>query len=85
MEKPEKVFNAWPVQASVFVNERVVDGVGREIPSVSFQKRYKDGEQWKTTTVLDTNDLPKAELVLNQAYSYLVTRTKKTESLEEIL
>ena len=42
------------------------------IKKASFQKRYKtaDGE-WKSTNSLDADDIPKAKLVLNEAYKYL--------------
>ena len=83
MEKPEKVFMAGPIQASIFFNERMVKGEGRDIPSVSFQKRYQENGEWKSTTSLNTNDLPRACLVLTQAYTYLVSKTKANEDPDE--
>ncbi len=84
-EKPEKVFMAGPIQASIFMNERMVKGVGKDIPSIAFQKRYQENGEWKSTTSLNTNDLPRAALVLYQAYSYLVSRKKVNEDQDELV
>lgn len=71
-EKPVKAFRAGPIQVAVFMNKREVKGKPATIPSVSFQKRYREGEEWKSTSSLDTNDVPKAILALTKAYDYLV-------------
>jgi len=73
MDKPEEVFKAGAVQASIFMNKREIDGKEVEIPSINFQKSYKDeDDRWKTTSSLNVDDLPKAMLVLFQAYGYLM-------------
>lgn len=71
-DKPTKAFRAGPIQVAVFMNKRNVGGKETLIPSVSFQKRYREGEEWKSTNSLDTNDVPKAILALTKAYDYLV-------------
>ncbi|MEK7475976.1 MAG: hypothetical protein AAB152_10145 [Candidatus Coatesbacteria bacterium] len=71
-------FRAGAVQTAVFMNPRKVDGKKVEIPSVSFQKRYRDGEEWKSTSSLDTNDLPKAILALSKAYDYVLGLPRQT-------
>ena len=71
-DKPTKAFKAGPIQVAVFMNRRKVNGKDTTIPSVSFQKRYRDGEEWKSTSSLDTNDVPKAILALPKAYDYLI-------------
>ena len=83
MEKPEESFNAGAVQASVFMNIRKVNGKPTKIPSISFQKRYLDNGEWKSTTSLGLNDLPKAMLVLLKAYEYLLSKTKDQDVSEE--
>lgn len=72
---PEKTFRAGLVSASVFRNSVTVGDEERLIPKVTFQKRYKkpDGK-WATTGSLDVHEIPKAVLVLGQAYEYLVGR-----------
>ena len=73
MGKPEQRFKCGALEAAVFENEISKGGAKAKIKKVSFQKRYKaaDGE-WKSTTSLDANDIPKAVLVLNKAYEYLL-------------
>jgi len=83
MEKPEETFGAGAVQASVFMNVRKVNGKATQIPSISFQKRYLDNGEWKSTTSLNTNDLPKAVMVLLKAYDYLLSRDKGQDVVEE--
>jgi hypothetical protein len=79
--RPEKSFRAGLVSASIFKNTVQVGDEERIIPKVVFQKRYKkpDGE-WATTGSLDIHEIPKAVLVLEKAYDYLVTRDKEDEA-----
>lgn len=74
MAEPEETFRVGGIQASVFVNVRKIKGEEVELRSVSFQKRYKSGDEWKSTNSLDPNDIPKAMLVLLKAYDYIVDR-----------
>jgi acyl-CoA thioesterase len=73
MAQPEKRFRCGACEVSIFRNVLTTKD-GRKVTTrkASFQKRYKtpDGE-WKTTNTLDPNDIPKANLVLHEAYKYL--------------
>ena len=72
---PEKQFKAGVISASIWRNQiKTKDGKDAEIMSVTFQRRYKpkDSDEWKTSSSLRTMDLPKAVVVLNKAYEYLV-------------
>ena len=72
MAKPEKRFRCGGCEAAIFENEIVRNGKTIKIKKVSFQKRYKDGDgEWKSTSSLDQNDIPKAMLVLSKAYEYI--------------
>mgnify|MGYP001559466289 CR=1 FL=1 len=84
-DKPTKAFRAGPIQVAVFMNRRKVNGKDVTIPSVSFQKRYREkgGEEWKSTSSLDTNDLPKAVLALTKAYDYLIGLKPEVEFKNE--
>ena len=87
MPKPEKIFQSGGIEASIFENEIQQNGKTLKIKKVAFQKRYKSPQGWKTTYSLDTNDIPKAILVLSKAYEFLVlnpdsTATGETESSE---
>jgi hypothetical protein len=75
MAQPEKVFRQGSCSASIFANEITRNGKSIAVPKVSFQKRYKDKSgEWKTSSSLDVNDLPKAVICLSKAYDYLTSR-----------
>jgi hypothetical protein len=81
MGKPEKVFRCGGCEAAVFENQVVrQDGRRISMKRVSFQKRYlgADGE-WKSTSSLDANDIPKAILALSKSYEYLMLRSAQGE------
>jgi len=68
---PVARFNAGAIQVAIWENE------GKEgVPfnSVSIQKRYKDGEQWKSTNSMKMNDVPKAIVALQKAYEHLALK-----------
>ena len=73
---PEKKFSTGGLTATVWENQGK-SKTGEEVSfrTVSFQRRYmdKDGE-WKSTSTLRINDLPRASLVLQKAYEYLVMK-----------
>ena len=91
MEKntPEKKFSTGAISATVWKNNgKSKEGQDVEFRTVSLQRRYKDkNDQWQTSSSLRLNDLPKASLVLNKAYEYLVLRDASSdqELFEEIV
>ncbi|MDA1016754.1 MAG: hypothetical protein O3A00_20140 [Planctomycetota bacterium] len=68
---PEKTFRIGLVSASIFANE--VDGEGgkRTIRNVNLQRRYRDGDSWKSSTSFGLADLPNALRVLQLAQEYV--------------
>ncbi len=84
MEKniPEKKFSTGAVTATVWQNQ----GKGRNNETVSYrtvslQRRYKDKNGvWQTANSFRVNDLPKASLVLQKAYEYIVLREQEPAS-----
>ena len=82
---PEKKFRAGAISATIWRNQvKTKDGQDREIMSVTFQRSYKDkdSDEWKTTSSLRTMDLPKAVVVLNKAYEYLVLNSQGNLAVE---
>ena len=75
---PEKKFLAGAVSATVWNNSGVTaDGRETFFTTVSIERRYKDKEgAWKSTGSLRVNDLPRAAMVLNKAYEYIVLTEK---------
>ena len=73
--KPEQVFKAGAVRASVFQNEAFVNGKAMPLPKVVIEVRYRDkAGEWKGTNSLSINDIPKAILALQKAYDYIMTQ-----------
>ena len=73
MAQPEKRFKCGACEVSIFENTITTkDGKNVRAKKASFQKRYKNADgEWKSTNSLDVNDIPKAKLVLDEAYKYL--------------
>ena len=88
MEKniPEKKFSTGVVTATVWQNQgksRTGETIGYR--TVSFQRRYKDRNGvWQSANSLRVNDLPKASLVLQKAYEYLVLRETQDNSVDYV-
>jgi hypothetical protein len=73
---PEKKFSTGTLSATVWQNQGK-SKTGEEVSyrTVSFQRRYMDQKgEWQTANSLRINDLPKASLVLQKAYEYLVIK-----------
>jgi hypothetical protein len=72
---PEKKFLAGSVSAAVWVNETSANGSPRQFRTVSLQRSYKDKDgSWKTSHSLNIDDVPKAQVVLQKAFEYVVLR-----------
>ena len=84
MAQPEITFRNGACSASVFENEYNRGKETFSVRNVSFQKRYRDKEgDWKTSSSLNVNDLPKAVLVLNKAYEHLTSNGNAEMEEEE--
>ncbi len=82
---PEKKFKAGAISATVWRNTITKkDGESADILTVSFDRRYKDKDtdEWKSTKSLRSSDLPKAVVVLNKAYEYLVLNSQGDLAVE---
>ena len=79
---PEKRFSTGVIQAAVWkYNSQTKDGKETEYRTISLQRRYTDPKgEWKSTSSLRINDLPKAALVLQKAYEYLVLKGFEEEA-----
>ena len=73
---PEKKFSTGGLNATVWQNQgKNKEGLDVSYRTVTFQRRYKDKNgEWKSTSTLRINDLPKASLILEKAYEYLVMK-----------
>ena len=72
---PQKKFTTGSVSATVWQNTAQTPNGTAEFQTVQLQRTYKDKNgEWKNTSGLRTNDLPKAALVLQKAYEYIVLK-----------
>ena len=68
---PEKVLRIGSVSASVFVNQVKTESGTREVRNVNLQRRYRDGDEWKSSTSFGLADLPSAIRVLQLAQQHV--------------
>lgn len=71
---PVKSFRSGSIQVAIWENQTTgSDGQQQTFKTVRFERRYKDKDgNWQSTSNLRVNDLPKASLILQKAYEYLV-------------
>ena len=71
---PRARFTAGGVQVAIWENE---GKEGRTYNTVSMERRYKVGDQWKSTSSLKQEDIPKAVLALQTAYEYIALKKQE--------
>src|SRR3989338_9750519 len=76
---PEKKFSTGVITATVWQNAgKGKNGEVVGYRTVSLQRRYKDKSgAWQTANSLRVNDLPRASLVLQKAFEYVVLREQE--------
>ena len=83
---PEKRFSTGAVSATVWRNMGVGKNGPVEFRTVSFQRSYKDKEdKWQHTSSLRLHDIPKATLVLQKAFEFLVMKESQGQIEEEVV
>ena len=70
-QSPEKVFGIGLVRASVFVSHVSGESGTREVRNVNLQRRYRDGDEWKSATSFGLGDLPQAIRCLQLAMEHV--------------
>ena len=84
--KPEARFQAGGVSASVFVNEvKRSDGSVFLARKTVVQRTYVDSAgEYQSTSNMDINDLPRAILVLMQAFAHCVSTSRNDTSPDDV-
>jgi len=79
--KIEKKFSTGVISATIWKNQgKTKEGEETEFNTISIDRRYKDKDgEWKSTSSIRINDLPKVALVANKAYEYLVLKSEDSE------
>jgi len=82
-QHPVKEFRAGTIVASVWEERGAANGKSYPKFSIRIQKRYRDEKsgQWKTTTYIRPDELPKLALVATKAYEHLTLRVFDTEAV----
>ncbi len=70
-KSPIASFSSGAIKVSVWENE---SKEGRKYATVSINKRYKAGDDWKSTNSMRLDEIPKAVLALQKAYEYLLLK-----------
>ncbi len=73
--KPLKVFQCGPVKAAIWTDSKVINNTVVKVYSIKIDCVYKHHDTWASTNLFNTEDLPKAAMVANEAYKYLRMRT----------
>ena len=80
MTGPEKKFRAGGCTASVFVNQFQTPEGTRTAKNVVLERTYKDkAGAYQVGKSFSMNDIPKAILVLQEAYAYIALNPVKAE------
>ena len=83
MNTPEKRFSTGAITATVWQNQVSGKNIGEvaDFKTISLQRSYKDRNgAWQKTNSFRVNDLPRASLVLQKAYEYIVMRELQSHS-----
>jgi len=67
-KKPVHEYRLGRIAGAVWFNE---DGNGRGWHSTQISKLYKDGDEWKRTTIYDRDDLPLVAKVANALHTWI--------------
>ena len=82
---PEKKFRSGSIYLTIWNNrKRVKHDKVSYFYTITLERRYKKGKEWKSSNTYRVNDLPRAVLLLNKAYEYLVIQKSGKEIVEEI-
>ena len=83
---PEKKFSTGVITATVWSNQgKGRNGEAVSYRTVSLQRRYKDKNGvWQSANSFRVNDLPKASLVLQKAYEYVVLREQEATAVDYV-
>lgn len=64
--RPTQTFRMGLIEAAIWTNHE-----GRH--NVTFQRSYKQGDQWKTTTSFNAQDIPVIECLARRVEHYLLS------------
>ena len=82
MAKPINKFQAGNIDAAIWKNEIEVNGKKIDAKSISLRKSWKNGEEWKDSTIhLMPNEIQRALLVLKEAQKDVLKKNGNEKSV----
>lgn len=78
-KKPVATFGGYPcgsgstVESAVWENETEVEGRTVKTYAVSFDRNYREGDKWKKTKAMRTQDVPVLIYALQKAYDHIMS------------
>ncbi|MEM9585894.1 MAG: hypothetical protein AAGA03_01330 [Planctomycetota bacterium] len=72
--------NGGTLTAAVWGNQAEQDGKSYTRYSVTLEKRYRDGDQWKSAKSFNANELLSVAYLANQAYEKALTLRSQANS-----
>ena len=70
-DQPVKSFKDYPLEVAIWPNTTEKDGQTRTFYSVTLERSYKDGEEYKKTNGLNGRDCLNAAHLLTQAHEHI--------------
>lgn len=69
--KPVRKFRLRGISVSVFANETKVRGEDSVFHKVSIQRTFRDGDEFRSTSSFNRDDLPIVELLTRRAWEFI--------------
>jgi len=70
-KQPIRTFNSGVLTVSVWENTAQKDGETFTTHSVTIQRSFRDGNEWKQSTSLRNKDLPIVQIMLTKAFEFM--------------
>src|SRR3989338_626658 len=79
---PDKKFRAGAISVTIWSNPiKDKSGNATEYMTISLERNYLDKSgKWQSTSSMRANDLPRAALLLNKAFEYIVLKQSSYET-----
>lgn len=83
--KPVQKFRAGQVSCALWENEISVSGRKIKMLKATVERRYKDGNEWKSSGSFSRNEIPLALWCLQKAFDHMIeeSNTRNDDSIDE--
>jgi hypothetical protein len=81
--QPRKKFKCGAIAASIWSQDRTVNGRPITSYSITIDRAYLDGDEWRHSTSFAVEDLPKISVVAIEAYKFIRLRSSENDDQRE--